>query len=71
MMKTEAELENCLESFERRYNIERNLETKKMWGVLKRYTEFILGRRGHMRYPEYSIESDLDADPLPCPQEAS
>jgi len=65
MMKTEADLENCLESFERRCKIEQNPETKKMWGVLKRYTEFILGRRSHMRYPEYSIESDLDLDPRP------
>ena len=64
-MRTEKEIKNCLESFERRCRIELNPETKKMWEVLKRYTEFILGKRGNMHYPEYSIESDLDIDPLP------
>ena len=64
-MKTEEELENCLESFERRCKIEQNPETLKMWNILRIYTEFILDRRGQMRYEDYSIESDLDIDPLP------
>lgn len=64
-MRPEEEVINCLESFERRCRIEQNPETKKLWTVLKRYTEFILGRRGNMHYNEYSIESDLDIDPLP------
>ncbi len=64
-MRTKEEMENCLESFERRCRIEQNPETKKMWGVLERYTEFVLGRRGHMHYLGYSIEPDLDADPRP------
>lgn len=58
-MRTEQELENCLESFKRRCKIERNPETLKMWNVLRMYTEFILDRRGQMRYDDYRIESDL------------
>lgn len=65
-MKTEKELENCLESFERRTRIEQNPETKKMWLILKMYTEFLLDRRGHMYYPGYGIDSNHDIDPRPA-----
>ncbi len=60
-MKTEQELENCLESFERRYKIELNPESKKMWNVLVIFCKFLLDRQGNMYYPDYVIKTDFDS----------
>jgi len=70
-MKTETEMENCLESFKRRHENELNPETKKMWNVMRIFTEFVLDRRGHMYYPGYEVEVDVDSLPPLRNREAS